>query len=66
MSDEVACRMLVLDSNACSCMRSLGMVGQARSAIVLAGVSRAEESWKICGGVRNTSDIALEYQGNNL
>ena len=35
--DDNACRMPVLESNACSGVRSLGIVGWARSAIVAAG-----------------------------
>ena len=65
-SDDDAWRMPVSDSNACSGVRSLGMVGRACSAIVPAGASRAEESGKICGGAKDPSSLAPEYQGDNL
>ena len=66
VSNDVAGRMPVSDSNACSGVRSLGMVGWARSAIVPEGASRIYESFKRCGGVRKPSALDPAYQIDNL
>ena len=42
------------------------MVGRARSTIVSAGASQAEEPGKIGGGVKEPSVLAPEYQVHNL
>ena len=65
-SDDDTQWIPVSDLNSCLGVKSLRMVGQARSAIVLAGTSRSEESGKICDGVKETSAISPSYQGNNL
>ena len=54
------------DSNTCSGVRLLGMVGLARSSIVPVVASRAEDSGKRCGGVRKPSALTSVYQGDNL
>ena len=64
--DKNACKIPVLDSNSYLGVRSLVIVGQARSAIVLAGAYQAEESGQRCGGVRKSSALAPEYQGDKL
>ena len=51
-------RMLVSDSNTCSCVRSLGIVGQERSSIVPVGASRAEKSGQRCGSVEDPYSLA--------
>ena len=51
-SDDDAWRMPVPDSNACSGVRLLGMVGQTLSAIVSAVAFRSEESGKECAESR--------------
>ena len=64
--DKNPWKIPVSDSNSYSGVRSLVIVGQARSAIVLAGAYQAEESGQRCGGVRKSSALAPEYQGDNL
>ena len=61
--DNDACRMPVLDSNACLGVMSLGMVGSVRSTIMSAGASQAEESGQICGGVKKSSALAHSVSG---
>ena len=66
VSDDVAFSMPVLESNACSCVKFLGVVGCTCSAIVPAGAPRVEESGQMCDGVSKPSALAPEYQGDNL
>ena len=64
--DDDAWSIPVSDSNACLGVRSLGMVGWARSAIMSVGTSRAEELGQRCVGVRKSSALSPAYQINNI